>query len=284
MKSVLITGVSSGIGRGIATVLGKAGWRVYGSVRNAEDAAAFEAALKGQGKALVFDVTDGDAISRAAAQLTGELGEAGLDALVNNAGIAVGGPLELLPLDELRKQFEVNVFGLVAVTQAFLPLLGARGKVRKKPGKIINISSVGGKFTFPFFGPYAASKHAVEALSDAMRRELMVHGIDVIVIEPGAINTPIWEKGRDQDITPYVGTPYYESLNNATERTRELEAGGLAPEKVGKLALKILRSSKPKTRNVIQRGGALSFRIRLALPDRMVDGAVAKALGIKRRK
>ncbi len=284
MKTVLVTGVSTGIGRGIATVLGRAGWHVYGSVRKTEDAAAFEAALAGQGTALLFDVTDDAAIAAAAQELSTKLGDVGLDGLVNNAGIAIGGPMEYAPLPELRRQFDVNVFGLVAVTQAFLPLLGAKGKPRKRPGRIINISSVGGRFTFPFFGPYSASKHAVEAISDAMRRELLVHGIDVIVIEPGAIKTPIWEKGRDQDAAPYEGTPYYDALQRALEATKEFEAGGLDPEDVGALALKILTRSRPKTRYVIQRGGSLSFRIRRALPDRFIDRVAAQQLGIKRRK
>lgn len=281
MKTAVVTGVSTGIGRGIAAVLAKNGWRVYGSVRKPEDAQAFEAAVGANAKALLFDVTDQRAMRDAADVLGRELGGEGLDALVNNAGIAVGGPLETLPIDDLRRQFEVNVFGLMAATQAFLPLLGA-ARPRRKPGRIINISSVGGKFTFPFFGPYAASKHAVESLSDALRRELMVHGIDVIVIEPGAIRTPIWDKGRDRDQSPFVGSAYETPLRNILERTRALEAGGLLPEDVGRLALSILNSARPKTRYIIQRGGALSLHVRRTLPERLVDAAIAKQLGIKR--
>jgi len=284
MKTVLVTGVSSGIGRGIATVLGRAGWHVYGSVRKAEDAAAFESALAGQGTALVFDVTDEAGIAAAAARLTAELGDKGLDALVNNAGISINGPLELLPLSAIRQQFEVNLISVVAVTQAFLPLLGAGTRPRKKPGKIINISSIGGRRALPFAGPYCATKFALEGLSDSWRRELMVHGIDVILIEPGAIKSEIWSKALNTDLDTYDATPYATPVRRTIDAIRTIDKRALPAEDVGKVALLILSSNHPKTRYIVQEGGPNSLRFQELLPDRLLDRLIAGRLGIKRRK
>jgi hypothetical protein len=284
MKTALITGVSSGIGRGIASVLIKNGWRVYGSVRKAADARAFEVELGANAKGLVFDVSDEAAIAAAAKRLAGELGAEGLAALVNNAGISVHGPLQFVSLDRVRQQLEVNVVGVLAVTQAFLPLLGAGEQARKNPGKIINISSVSGRRALPFFGPYAASKFALEAINDSLRRELIIYGIDVIAIEPGPIQSEIWGKALSSDLTAYDKTPYRDAIARIVKMAENVTARALPAEDVGRLALRILNNARPKTRYIIQRGGIWPFLLQSLPPDRVVDRAAARALGLKRLK
>lgn len=281
MTSALVTGVSSGIGRAIALALGGAGWRVFGSVRSAADARAFEAALPGS-TACIFDVTDEAAVRAAAAAIGRELGAAGLDLLVNNAGISVNGPIELLPLARWREQLDVNVIGVVAVTQAFLPLLGA-GQRRERPGRIINISSVAARHALPFCGPYAASKFAVRALSDSLRRELMVYGIDVIVIEPGAVRSEIWSKGAEQLASDYAGTAYGPALDNVARLSRSIAAEALPADRVGDLVLRILDSRAPRTRYVIQRRARSRQLLRRLLPDRVLDRLIARRAGLAPR-
>ena len=177
MRAVVVTGVSTGIGRGVATILARNGFHVFGSVRHPDHAADFEKSLSGNGTALVFDVTDQTAVLAAAERVRARVGGDGLVGLVNNAGITVLGPLESIDLAALRHQFNVNAVAQIGVAQAFLPLL----KAASPPGRIVNISS-GGRIALPFIGPYAASKFALEGLSDALRRELIVHGVDVIVV------------------------------------------------------------------------------------------------------
>src|SRR5215468_7083282 len=177
MKSIVITGTSTGIGFDASRALVALGYRVYGSVRTSADAERVRAALGEAFVPLLFDVTDGVGIAAAVEQVRPALGRENLAALVNNAGIAPTGPLAHQPFDEIRRIFEVNVFGLLAVTRAFLPLLGARHDAPHPRGRIVNISSLAGRLVFPLAGAYAASKHAVEALSDALRRELMQYSI-----------------------------------------------------------------------------------------------------------
>jgi NAD(P)-dependent dehydrogenase (short-subunit alcohol dehydrogenase family) len=284
MRAVVITGVSTGIGRGIATVLARNGFHVFGSVRHAGHGADFEKALAGNGTALVFDVTDQPAVVAAAEKVRAAVGSDGLVGLVNNAGITVQGPLEKLPLADLRKQFEVNTIAPVGVAQAFLPLLGASTPPRANPGRVVNISSVGGRIALPFLGPYAASKFAVEALSDSLRRELAVYGIDVIVIQPGSIDTPIWEKGAQDDTAAFRGTPYFDALERFKKAALKIGKAGLQPEAVGQAVLTALTTPKPKARYVVQRGGPLQFHITRHLPARMLDRLVASRLGLPRPK
>ncbi len=190
MKAILITGVSSGIGYGAAKEFASHGYQVFGSVRKQEDAKRLKAELGSNFMPLFFDVTDSKALRHAAQQVQSIVGNRGLTGLINNAGIATSGPLIHQPLDEIRWQFEVNVIGLIAVTQAFLPLLKARRSPASKTSRIINISSVGGKIASPFIGAYAGSKYAIEGMSHSLRRELQLHDIDVIIIGPGAVKTP----------------------------------------------------------------------------------------------
>ena len=186
--AVVITGASTGIGRVCAFHMDKLGFRVFAGIRNESDGRSLIEGSAGRITPLLIEVTDSVSALAAADRVAGAVGSAGLSGLVNNAGIVVAGPLEFLPLSELRKQFEVNVLGQIAVTQAFLPLL------RQARGRIVNMSSIAGRVAFPYIGPYSASKYALEAISDALRIELLPWGISVSVIEPGDVATPIWKK------------------------------------------------------------------------------------------
>jgi NAD(P)-dependent dehydrogenase (short-subunit alcohol dehydrogenase family) len=278
VRHVVVTGVSTGIGRGIASVLAESGFHVFGSVRREADAAAFKSAFGDNATPLLFDVTDELAVRQAAALVSEAVGGAGLAGLVNNAGITVQGPLELVEIAALRRQFEVNTIAQVAVSQAFLPLLGASLPRRADPGRIVNITSVGGKVALPFLGPYAASKFALEALSDSLRRELSVYGIDVVVIEPGSIDTPIWAKGEAEDIGPYVGTPYFAALERFRKMAGAIGRSGLPPKAVGRAVLKALTVARPRTRYVVQAGGGFRFLLMRLLPDRLLDRLIARQL------
>ena len=229
---------------------------------------------------LVFDVTDSSAIENAAKQVAGAIGGETLAGLINNAGIAISGPLLYLPLDMVRKQFEVNLFGLLAVTQAFAPLLGTDLSRQGKPGRIINISSVSGKVGSPFVGDYVASKHALEGMSETLRRELMLFGIDVIVVGPGAIRTPIWAKA---DFAGYSNTPYKAALDRAYEYMQQFAAEGLAPEICADLLVKILTVARPKTRYALVPKPVRNWLLPRLLPIRWIDQVIARRLGLKRR-
>lgn len=192
MKSVVITGVSTGIGRATATVLAGQGFHIFGSVRKAQDAQPLQVALGERFTPLLFDVTDEAAVYAAAKTVREKLGGQTLAGLVNNAGIAVGGPLTHLPIADYRKQIEVNLVGPMIVTQAFLPLLGTDKALQGVRGRIVNLTSVGGKIAAPFVGPYSASKFGLEGLSESLRRELMFYGIDVIMVAPRSRQSPTY--------------------------------------------------------------------------------------------
>lgn len=279
-KSAVVTGASTGIGRAIAETLIGAGWRVFGSVRKEEDAASLQAALGENYTPLLFDVTDPDAIASAASDVRDALGGHTLAGLVNNAGVALGGPLLYIDQDVMRRQLEINVFGPLFVTQAFAPLLGADRQLRGDPGRIVNMSSVAGKIASPILGPYAMSKHALEAFSASLRRELLVHGIDVIIVGPGAIKTPIWAKADEIDAEDYKGTEYYDILVGMREKFKDYGGSGLPPEDVGELVAEILTTQKPKTRYAILRNKFLMWTIPRLLPKRQLDRAIAKRFDI----
>jgi len=283
-KTAVVTGVSTGIGRAIARALVDAGWIVFGSVRKEKDAAEASAALGANFTPLLFDVTDNAAIRRAAEKVDAALAGRTLDALINNAGVAVAGPVAYLDLDDLQRQIDINVYGPIRVAQAFLSMLGADHSRKGAPGRIINMSSVAGKLASPFMSPYAMSKHALEALSDSLRRELIVHGIDVITIGPGAIRTPIWGKADDLDVDRYKNTEYFDDLLRLKNTMQQFGDSGLEAEDVGALALHILTTPKPKTRYAILRDKFASWTLPNLLPKRLVDKAVAKRFGMSPRK
>jgi NAD(P)-dependent dehydrogenase (short-subunit alcohol dehydrogenase family) len=282
-KTAVVTGVSTGIGRAIAAALIGEGWRVFGSVRKESDARDASAALGENFTPLMFDVTDAAAIDRAAAQVATALHGRTLAGLVNNAGVAVAGPIRYLDLDELRRQIDINLYGPIRVTQAFLPLLGAEPSRTGDPGKIVNMSSVAGKIASPFMGPYAMSKHALEAMSESLRREMTVHGIDVVIVGPGAVATPIWAKADDLDVDQYKGTEYYDTLLQMRSMMQEFGDQGLPAEDIGNLVRDILNGKKRKTRYPVLRKKFMMWTLPNLLPKRMVDKAIAKRFGLHRR-
>lgn len=283
-KSAVVTGASSGIGRAITKTLVDNGWRVFGSVRKDEDAVDLTKTFGDACTPLLFDVTNPDAIAAAANQVRDALKGRTLNGLVNNAGVALGGPLLYIDPEILRRQLEINVFGPLFVTQAFGPLLGADRTLNGAPGRIVNMSSIAGKIASPILGPYAMSKHALEAYSESLRRELMVHGIDVIIVGPGAIATPIWAKADEINAEDYKGTEYYDLLIGMREQFQEVGAAGLPPEDVGALVHNILTVRKPKARYAILRNKFLMWTLPRLLPKRRLDRIVAKRFGIPVRE
>jgi len=279
MKSVVVTGSSTGIGWGAAKVLTSKGFRVFGSVRKPEDGERLRKQLGENFVPLLFDVTDEAAVNRAAGPVAQALGREKLFGLVNNAGIAVAGPLLYLKIEELRHQLEVNLIGQLIVTQAFAPLLGADTAREGKPGRIVMISSIGGKNANPFVGPYCASKFGLEGLSESLRRELMLFGIDVIVIAPGAVATPIWDKADKIDATPYDNTVYREPLQRIRKYMIANGPKGLKPEKLGRAIHHALTARRPKVRYTLTPDPLQNF-VTNTLPKRMVDRMIGKRLGL----
>jgi NAD(P)-dependent dehydrogenase (short-subunit alcohol dehydrogenase family) len=270
--TVLVTGASTGIGEATAFHLKELGFDAVAAVRKDEDAER----LGSQGlRTVKLDVTDADSIAAARA----ELGDGPLAGLVNNAGIAVAAPLEFLPLDQLRRQLEVNVIGQVAVTQQFLPSL------RAARGRIVNVSSIGGRVALPLVAPYNASKFALEAISDSLRRELLPHGVDVIVIEPGGVKTPIWgkstetanefQKGMPPEAEQLYG-PMVEALRK--ESAKISEQTGIAPREVAEAIGRALTAKRPRTRYLVGREAKIRAAAAKVMPDRMMDRAIVKQL------
>lgn len=283
MKHVLITGASTGIGFAAAEAFIAKGYHVYGSVRKQIDAEKLQERLGKGFTPLLFDVTDEAAIKAAAQKLEAEIGKEGLACLINNAGVAVSGPMHLVPIDELRFQFEVNLFGLMAVTQAFLPLLGAKENPGHAPGRIIMISSVGGKLAAPFLGPYSASKHALEAVSHSLRRELQVYGIDVIIVGPGAVKTPIWDKPSANELGIYEGTIYAPAMLKFQKSFVKGGQMGLPASFLGERLVKIHETPNPKSRYVFVPRFLKDWFIPKLLPDRMLDRIIGKSIGLLRK-
>lgn len=280
-KHIFITGISTGIGYAVAEMLVARGYHVFGSVRQQADAERVRAALGDGVTPLLFDVTDHEGVVTAVAHIQSIVGEQGLAGLVNNAGISTTGPLMHLPLDALRRQFEVNLFGLLDVTQQCLPLLGARPNAPHPHGRIINVSSVSGKIAYPFMGAYAASKHALEALSDALRRELLLYGIDVIVIEPGTTATPIIGK-VSAEAEQYAHTDYGPLLAQMTGAAiAKRQQTAIPVAKVAAAIVAALENPHPKTRYAIPRKWLTGWFLPRILPDRWFDRLVARELKLR---
>jgi NAD(P)-dependent dehydrogenase (short-subunit alcohol dehydrogenase family) len=279
VRAVLVTGASTGIGRATALWLDAAGWRVFVGVRKEGDAGALREAGSERLVPVMLDVTDPGQIAAAAALVGETVGEAGLDGLVNNAGIAVPGPLEALPIEDFRRQVEVNLTAHVAVTQAFLPA------IRRARGRIVFITSIGGLMAFPMFGAYHAAKFGLEAVGDVFRQELRPWGIRVSIVEPGSIATPIWERG-DAAAEGFVAQAtdeqqelYGQSIAAYRAVARRTGERGIPPERVAKAIEHALSARRPRTRYLVgadARGQALFARV---LPDRLLDWLVARATG-----
>jgi len=274
IHSVVVTGASTGIGEACALRLDRRGFRVFAGVRREVDGGALKQKASGRLTPILLDVTDASSIKSAAAAVAASLDEEGLSGLVNNAGIAIAGPLEFLPIDELRRQFEVNVIGQIAVTQAFLPLL------RKGHGRIVNMGSIAGKSALPFTGPYCASKFALEALTDSLRMELLPWNIPVSIIEPAYVTTPIWQKSlqggeRVAAMLPPRAHELYghaiASMRNIVSNIRKTALNSDVPaDVVARVVEHALTAKKPRTRYLV--GTAALLRVLLGiLPDRTRD-------------
>lgn len=281
-RAVVVTGASTGIGRAAVASAVRNGSHVFASVRKQTDADSLKAEFADAVTPLIFDVADEAAVRAGAAQVAQALGNRKLFGLVNNAGIAVSGPLLHLDTDELRKQFEINLFGVHNVTRAFSDLLGADRERIGKPGRIVMISSVGGQNGSPFVGPYSSSKFALEGYSQSLRRELMLFGIDVIVIGPGAIATPIWDKAEDTDLKRFSNTPYGKATQRVADYMLKLGREGLPASDVGDLIWRCLAGANPKTRYAILRRPFMDRTLPRLMNPRTVDRIIAKRLGLIR--
>jgi len=279
MRSVVVTGASTGIGWATAKLLLARGYRVFGSVRKAQDADRLSSEFGANFTPLLFDVTDEAAVRAAAGEVRTALGGETLAGLVNNAGIAVGGPALELAVDRFRRQFEVNVIGPIIATQAFAPLLGADPSLRGPKGRIVMISSVAGKSGNPMSSAYSASKHAIEGLSESLRRELMLFGIDVVIVAPGAVKTPIWDKSEEFDVSVYGNSPYFPAMQKIRAFIQQLAEGGLPAERIAEVVATALTSENPKTRYQIT-PDPMRHLITSVLPKRTVDKIIAKRLGL----
>ncbi len=278
-RGVVITGASSGIGEACALFLGNLGYRVFAGVRRERDGEALNRMASGRVTPILIDVTEPDSIASARDFVCSQVGPAGLAGLVNNAGIVVAGPLEILPMAALRTQFEVNVLGQIAVTQAFLPLL------RQGGGRVINMGSISGKLALPLLGPYAASKFALEAITDVLRLELRQWAIPVTIIEPGTVGTPIWQKSghaADEVVRslPSSAQALYRQLISAVERKLEKAAGrAVPPEHVARVVARALAARRPRTHYVVGRDAKLLTILVKLLPVRMRDRLILSVLG-----
>ena len=282
MRTILVTGVSTGIGRAIAEELLKTEeFYIIGSVRKKGDANYLTEKFNKLFYEIIFDVTKKNEIEAAKEEVEKILSnnDSYLSCVINNAGIALGGPVRYLDVDIFRKQFEVNFFGLIEVTKCFMDLLINSNKFKMK-NKIINIGSISGKRSYPFVGPYTASKHALEGFTDALRRELLIHDIDVVLIEPGPIRTPIWEKAPNIEDNPFLNTEYEIPLRKFNKGYIKLGVDGLPPKVIGERVVKIMKTNKPKTRHVITPKIFKNFLIPGFLPDRWVDKMTGKMLGL----
>jgi len=284
MKQVVITGVSTGIGHASTKVLINRGFRVFGSVRRQEDADRLENEFGERFVPLLFDVTDEAAVQTAAETVGRHLGASTLDGLVNNAGIEVTGPLAYLPVDQFREQLEVNLVGPLIVTKAFLPLLGSDPARKGTPGRIVIISSTSARIAGPFTGAYSASKFGLEGFSESLRRELILFGIDVIIIRPGAVVTPIWQKAEAGVTARFRNTPFVDALTKFEQYSAGEATSGLSPETIGLAVWRVLTNARPKVCTAIVPQRFKNWTIPQLIPMRTLDKLVAQFFGIKRRK
>jgi NAD(P)-dependent dehydrogenase (short-subunit alcohol dehydrogenase family) len=279
MQSVVITGATTGIGWATAKLLLDRGFRVFGSVRKQADADRLRSEFGANFTPLLFDVTNEAAVLAAAREVRAALNGETLTGLVNNAGIAVAGPVLELSADEFRRQMDVNVIGPIIATQAFGPLLGSDPSLKGQKGRIVMISSVAGKNGNPLMSAYSASKHAIEGLSESLRREMMLFGIDVVIIAPGAVKTPIWRKAEEVDISGYRNSPFFPALERIRKFMLQLGETGLPPEKIAEAIADALTLASPKVRYQLT-PDPMRHLMTSILPKRMVDRIIAKRLGL----
>lgn len=273
-RTAFVTGASTGIGRSTAVWLARRGWTVFAGVRRGSDADALRGDAPGI-EPLLVDVTDRAQLDAAAAHVGERVGDAGLAGLVNNAGIGGGGPLETLDLAVTRQVLEVNLFGALQTTQVFLPLLR-----RGPPGRVVNVSSIGGRWAGPFLGPYHMSKWALEAASDSLRMELHPHGIHVAVVEPGTITTAIWDKADHQmdemleQLDPRTEALYGEALRAHARVIRGQTLQGVTADVVAEAIEHALSAAQPRTRYLVGPDARATALARWLLPDRLFDALI----------
>jgi NAD(P)-dependent dehydrogenase (short-subunit alcohol dehydrogenase family) len=276
--AVVVTGASTGIGRATALLLDGKGYRVFAGVRKEADAR--ELAQDGSDRLtpVTLDVTDADQIASARRQVAEAVGDQGLSGLVNNAGVGGGGPIEFMPLDELRRTLEINLIGQVAVTQAFIPL------IRRAKGTIVFIASIGGRVASPFMSPYNTSKFGIEALGESLRHELRPWDIDVAVVEPGSIDTEIWSKGNEQVREQVEEMPedarrlYGRQITRFGEVLNETASRGIPPEKVAEVVWKAISSDNPRHRYLVGTDAKIGARLKGTLPDRAFSKLAARQM------
>lgn len=278
MRSVLVTGASTGIGRATALRLDADGWRVFAGVREAADADALREAGSSRIAPVFLDVTEPDQVAAAAGRIESEAG-ARLDGLVNNAGVAIPGPLETIPLEDFRRQLEVNLVAYVAMTQALLPF------IRRAEGRVVFVSSIGGRIAFPFAGAYHAAKFGTEAIGDVFRQELRPWGLKVSIVEPGSIDTPIWERGQRKATeieakAPKTDMLYGSSIERFRKVIQDTAERGIPPEKVAKAIVHALESKRPKTRYLVGLDAKVQARLKPLIPTPVFDKIVARTLGL----
>jgi NAD(P)-dependent dehydrogenase (short-subunit alcohol dehydrogenase family) len=278
-KDVVVTGVSTGIGWGTTKVLISKGFRVFGSVRKQADADRLQKEFGEAYVPIVMDITDADAVHQAARKVGSMIGDRNLVGLVNNAGIVVSGPLLYLRPSEYRLQLETNMVAPLVVIQAFAPLLGTDKKKKGPKGRIVNISSTGAKVAIPLIGGYNSSKAGLEGMSDALRQELMLFGIDVVIIEPGIVNTAMYDKGEKEDLSEFKPTEYWAAVQNFQKYiVNEARTNGLPPELLGEAVHVALSAARPNTRYAVIPQRFKNWILPRLLPTRMLDRYLAKQM------
>jgi NAD(P)-dependent dehydrogenase (short-subunit alcohol dehydrogenase family) len=278
-KDVVVTGVSSGIGWATTKVLAAKGFRVFGSVRSQADADRMQRQIGNGFVPLIMDITDANAVHEAAQKVGSMIGAGNLVGLVNNAGIVVSGPLLYLRPSEYRRQLEVNMISPLVVIQAFAPFLGTDDKRQGPPGRIVNITSTGAKVPIPLLGAYSASKSGLEGMSDVLRLELMLFGIDLVMIEPGFVNTAMYDKGEKEDLSEFKETAYWQAVQNFQKFIVTEGRKGFSPERLGEAVYVALSAVKPKARYAVVKQRFKNWTLPRLLPARMLDAILAKQLG-----
>jgi NAD(P)-dependent dehydrogenase (short-subunit alcohol dehydrogenase family) len=284
-RDVVVTGVSTGIGHATTKVLLSKGFRVFGSVRKQADADRLQTEF-GEGYVpLIMDISDAEAVHQAAQQVGSMIGDRNLVGLVNNAGIVMSGPLLYMRPSEYRRQLEVNMISPLVVIQAFASLLGTDKKRQGPTGRIVNMSSSTAKVVIPLLGAYSSSKCGLEGMSDALRRELMLFGIDLVIIEPGTVNTEMYDKGEKEDLSEFKQTEYWEAVQKFQKFiVTEARTNGLPPERLGEAVHVALTAAKPKSRYAVVPQRFKNWTLPRILPMRMLDAYLAKQMGLTKPK
>jgi NAD(P)-dependent dehydrogenase (short-subunit alcohol dehydrogenase family) len=284
-RDVVVTGVSTGIGHATTKVLLSKGFRVFGSVRKQADADRLQEEFGTGYVPLIMDIADGEAVHQAAKQVDSMIGDRNLVGLVNNAGIVVSGPLLYLRPSEYRRQLEVNMISPLVVIQAFAPLLGTDKKRQGPTGRIVMMTSSTAKVVIPLLGAYSSSKSGLEGMSDALRRELMLFGIDLVIIEPGTVNTEMYDKGEQEDLSEFKQTEYWEAVQKFQKFiVTEARTNGLPPERLGEAVYVALSTTKPRARYAVVPQRFKNWTLPRLLPMRMLDAYLAKQMGLTKPK